>query len=81
MILDTHSVALEQYNLNKITILRDDAGQEYSAETVSSSGSGHHVKAVLQFKDADISSAKFVEVVVKGVAGIDERVFRFELEQ
>ena len=79
--LDTHSVELDQAHLHEIAILRDNAGREYFAEVVSSSGSGHHINAVFQFKDADISSAKFVELVIKGVAGIDERVFRFELEQ
>ncbi len=79
--LDTHTVDLDQYKFAKIAHLRDDAGKEYHPDMVSSSGSGHHREATLKFKDADISGAKFVELVVKGVAGVDERVFRFEVRK
>ncbi len=75
---DTHTVDLDRYRFEDITVLRDDSGKVYNATLVSSSGTGHHREANLEFKDADISRAKSVEVVVKGVAGVDERVFRFE---
>lgn len=78
--LDTHSVELDQYRLEENTVLRDDAGGEYMAEAASSSGSGHHREAALVFKDAKVSGAKYVELVVKGLAGVEERVFRFDLK-
>ncbi len=79
--LDTHSVDLDQYKFDRLILLRDDTGKEYHPDIVSSSGSGHHREATLEFKDADISGAKYVEVVVEGVAGVEERVFKFELQK
>lgn len=76
--LDTHSVDLDRYRLEDNTVLRDDAGNEYRAEAASSSGSGHHSETALVFKDAKVSGSKYVEIVVRGLAGVDERVFRFE---
>ncbi|MBI5888528.1 MAG: hypothetical protein HZB82_07455 [Deltaproteobacteria bacterium] len=76
--LDTHSVDLDQYSLSEVAVLRDDSGREFKAAQVSAAGSGHHREALLEFKDADVSTLKSVELVVKGVAGVDERVFRFE---
>lgn len=79
--LDTHSADLEQYKFDQNTLLRDDTGKEYHPDIVSSSGSGHHREAAVEFKDADISGAKYIELVIKGVAGVDERVFKFELRK
>jgi len=76
--LDTHSVELDAYRIEEITVLRDDAGRSYDAELASSSGSGHHSEVALLFKGADISGSKHVELVIKGLAGVEERVFRFE---
>lgn len=77
--LDTHSVDLEGYKLDKIVVLRDDEGNVYKPKAVSEEGSGHHREATVEFKDMDISSAKYVELVIKDVAGVAERVFRFEI--
>lgn len=77
--LDTHSVDLDQYKWERIVSLRDETGKEYGAPVIESSeGSGHHRSGVLRFKDADISMAKAIELVIKDVAGVKERVFRFE---
>ncbi len=79
--LDTHSVDLEQYKFDEIILLRDDSGKEHHADPVSSSGSGHHREATVEFKDMDISSAKYVELVIEDVAGVAERVFRFDVKK
>lgn len=76
--LDTHSVDLDRYRFEAVVVLRDDSGNVYKAELISSKGSGHHREASVEFRGADITNAKFVELVIKGVAGVDERVFRFE---
>lgn len=76
---DTHSVDLDQYKLESIVFLRDDAGKEYSTPVVeSSTGSGHHISGMIRFKDVGISKAKMVTLVIKDVAGVKERVFSFE---
>jgi len=79
---DTHSAELDQYKLEGIVSLRDETGREYGTPIVESpAGSGHHRSGVLRFKDADISKAEAIELVIKDVAGVKERVFRFELQQ
>jgi hypothetical protein len=77
---DTHSVNLD-FDPAAISVLRDDAGREYPATAwEASASSGHHKSGILQFK-APLEATKFVEVVVHDVAGVPERVFRWDLTQ
>jgi hypothetical protein len=78
--LDTHSVDLDAYDLKIITVLRDDAGKSYSPTGVESKGSGHHRESTVRFQKLD-PEMKHVELVIKDVGGIKERVFRWNLEQ
>ncbi len=71
--LETHSVDLEKYNFDEIVILRA-AGKEYKGKVVSREGSGHHRSAVIEF---DNPKVKEVEIVIKDVAGVKERTFKF----
>lgn len=78
--LDTHSVDLDQYKWEGIVSLRDETGKEYGTPLIESpEGSGHHRSGILRFKDADITKTKTIELVIKDVAGIKERIFKFEL--
>ena len=81
VVLDTHSVELDQYIFEDIVVLKDPAGKEHKPRLTSSKGSGHHREAVLEFKDAQLSGVDHVELVIKGVAGGPERVFRFDLAE
>lgn len=81
VVLDTHSVELEQYRFEDIVLLRDQAGKEHKPQLTSSKGSGHHREATLEFKEAQLSGADYIELVIKGVAGVPERVFRFDLAE
>lgn len=78
---DTHSVELDQYMFEGVTSLRDAFGRVSKAALVSTSGSGHHREATLVFQDADLSSSSFMEVIIKGVAGVKERIFKFDLSK
>jgi hypothetical protein len=71
--LETHTVDLEKYKFDEIVVLRV-AGREYKGRIVSQEGSGHHRSAVLEF---DNPQAKEMEIVIKGVADVKERVFTF----
>lgn len=51
-------------------------GKEYKTSVKSEEGSGHHRSAIVEF---DNPETKEVEVVIKDVAGIKERVFKFSL--
>ena len=71
--LETHTVGLDKYKFDEIVTLRA-AGKEYKARIKAEEGSGHHRSAVVEF---DNPGAKEFDVVVKDVAGVKERVFKF----
>lgn len=75
-VLDTHSVALDKYDFREIVVLRIN-GTEYGAKVVSEEGSEHHRSAVLTF---EAPQTRKVQIAVKNVAGIKERVFVFSLD-
>jgi hypothetical protein len=79
VVLDTHSVNLGGYDLKTITVLRDDAGRAYLANGAENKGSGHHIESVLTFPKPG-PEAKRLELVIKDVAGVKERTFRWNLE-
>lgn len=77
--MNTHSVNLDGYQFGTIASLRDDQGKTYALEAVeNASGGGHHREAVLRFARAD-AGAKAVELIVKDVAGVKERTFRWSM--
>ncbi len=71
--LETHTLELDKYKFDEIVVLRAN-GKEYKARIKSQEGSGHHRSAVVEF---DNPMTKEAEVVIKGVAGVKERVFPF----
>ncbi len=79
VVLDTHSVNLDGYDLKTITVLRDDAGNTYLPTAVENKGSGHHRETTVNFARI-ANGTKRVELVVKGVAGVKERIFRWDLD-
>jgi hypothetical protein len=79
VVLDTHSVNLDAYDLKSLTILRDDAGKSYAATRVENKGGGHHRETTVSFAKLD-QDAKRIELVMKDVAGVKERVFSWKIE-
>jgi Spy/CpxP family protein refolding chaperone len=85
--LDTHAVDLDQYQLEKLAVLRDAQGGEIPALGLeSSSGSGHHREGVLIFPGMDASGkpvlspeAKTLTLILRGIGGVPERMFRWQL--
>lgn len=76
--MNTHSVELSD-DMTKITILRDDAGKEHKPTAWDGpGGGGHHREGTLTFA-ALANKPKFVELVIKGLAGVPERVFKWDL--
>lgn len=74
----THTVNLN-FDPAQISILRDDQGREYPATGWDGAGpGGHHRSGVLKFGVLETAPA-FVEVVIRDVAGVPERVFHWEL--
>ncbi len=79
VVLDTHSVDLDSYDLKSLTVLRDSAANIYHPTSVESKGSGHHRQATVTFAKLR-KGVKRIELVINGVAGVKERVFRWDLE-
>lgn len=73
VVLNTHTVAVDQYNFDEIMSLRA-GGKEYKGRVKSQAGDRHHRSAVVEF---DNPKTKEVEIVIKDVAGVKERVFTF----
>lgn len=79
--MNTHEVDLDQYDLGKLAVLRDDEGEEYSPVSWEADPGGHHRQGSLSFPLPDSLSqgkVKYVEMIIRDVAGIDERVLRWE---
>jgi len=79
VVLDTHSVNLDGYDLKTITVLRDDAGKSYLPVRVENKGSGHHRQTTVIFPRLS-DEVKSLELVIKDVAGVKERTFRWDLK-
>lgn len=82
VVMDTHSVNLDQYNLKDLTVLRFGIGPEARAAAWESPSGGHHVEGTLTFSDSQpliAADASYLELVIRNLAGVAERVFRWEL--
>jgi hypothetical protein len=85
--LETHAVDLDQYQLEKLAVLRDAQGREVQALGLESpNGSGHHREGVLTFPGTDASGkpllspeAKSLTLILRGIGGVQERVFSWQL--
>jgi len=78
---NTHSVDLNGYQFEKIVALRDESGRTYPLQAVeNASGSGHHRQAVLRFGQVT-PQARTIELIVKDVAGVKERIFRWSVAE
>jgi len=75
--LNTHSVDLA-YDLTQVAVLRCERGEEHlPLAWEGSPPGGHHRQGLLRFSPLDHSSS-FIEIVIRGVANVPERVFRWE---
>ncbi len=80
VVLDTHSVNLDGYRFEEIVRLRDGKGGELAPTAVENpQGTGHHRSATVRFAWPD-PKPKSLDLVVKGVAGVPERLFQWTLE-
>jgi hypothetical protein len=77
--LNTHSVELVD-DLTQTAILRDDAGKEYAPIAWDGAGpGGHHREGKLKFAALPIKPQS-VELVIKNLAQVSERAFRWEIK-
>jgi hypothetical protein len=79
VVLDTHSVDLDSYDLKSIAVLRDDTGKIYVPTAIENKGGGHHREAVVTFAKL-APGVKRIELIIRDVAGVKERTFLWNLE-
>ncbi len=78
--LDTHSANLDAYRFEEVVRLRDGQGGELAPAAVEGlEGGGHHRSASIRFV-WPVPKPKIVELVVKDVASVPERLFRWTVE-
>lgn len=79
VVMDTHTKPLSD-DLARTAVLTDDAGRLYAPLAWQGDPpGGHHRKGVLRFA-APEGKPKAIELRLKDMGGVDERVFRWELE-
>jgi hypothetical protein len=86
VVMDTHSVDLDGYDLGRLAVLRNDRGQEVKPEQWDSAPGGHHRTGMLLFSGKDSAGnpvlgpeVKALELLIRDVAGVKERVLRWEV--
>lgn len=77
--MSTHSVELN-YDMVKLSTLKDDMGREYQAlKWNGDPPAGHHRGGVLEFP-AIAKGTKSITLYIKNIAGVPERTFEWKLE-
>jgi hypothetical protein len=85
VVLDTHAVDLDGYDLTRLATLRTDDGREIAPASWEAPKGGHHRSGRLVFPatspdgTALLSGARGVELLIRDVAGVPERSFRWAL--
>ncbi|MDP2953094.1 MAG: hypothetical protein Q8O76_07255, partial [Chloroflexota bacterium] len=80
--MNTHSVDLDRYDLAKLATLRDDSGKEYLPVSWRAEPGGHHRSGTLTFPIPDSvgqGKARYLDLVIRDVAGVKERVLKWQL--
>lgn len=78
--LDTHSADLSQYKLEEVSFVRVGGGPEIKASGwLNPGGGGHHKSGTVTFETTVSPSADSLELIVRGVGGVEERVFKWKL--
>jgi hypothetical protein len=84
VVLDTHAVDLDGYDLTQLAMLRIDGAREIQSTSWDAPKGGHHRAGTLTFPAtaADGSAliapdTRTIELVIRDIAGVPERVFRW----
>ena len=86
VVMDTHSVDLDGYDLSKMAVVRGGQGVEVAPLSWEAPPGGHHRDGILTFPSTDgtgrpvlDSDAQVAVLVIRGVAGVPERVLSWEV--
>lgn len=84
--MDTHSEDLDQFDLSQLSVLRNDKGQEVRPSSWNAPLGGHHRSGMLVFplvvdsKPLIAADTKYIELVIRNVSGVEERVLHWDLK-
>ncbi len=85
VVMDTHSVDLDKYDLSKLAVLRTDQGRQVTPSAWEGPpGGGHHRSGTLIFPTTEggkpliESETRSVELIIRDVANVKERVLRWD---
>ena len=78
IVIDTDTVNLDGYDLQKLALLRDSSGKIYDPVKADAKGSAHHRSAEIFFP-RPTGGAQQVDLVIKDIAGVKERVLHFHI--
>jgi hypothetical protein len=83
VVMDTHAVDLDGYDLRQLAVLRA-GGREVRPSGWDAPKGGHHREGTLTFPSASADgsptmgpAAGTVELVIRDIAGVPERIFRW----
>ena len=86
VVMDTHSVNLDAYDLLQLAVLRTEQGLEVQPIGWDAPSGSHHREGTLSFPATAAdgspligSDTRTVELVIRDVAGVPERSFRWTL--
>ena len=78
--MDTHTVDLDSYRMEEISVLKLDNGKEIKPlGWFNPGGGGHHISGTLKFKGPLPENTKVMRLVISGVGSVPERVFDWTL--
>ncbi len=84
VVMDTHVVDLDGYDLAQLAVLRTDEGAEVAPTAWDAPPGGHHREGTLRFPSTTDDGAlvlgadtQGVELIIRDVAGIPERKFEW----
>ena len=86
--MNTHAVDLDGYDLRQLVVLRIDGGRDVQPISWEAPKGGHHRSGTLTFPATSTdgtpliaSGARTIELVIRDVADVPERRFRWVLER
>jgi hypothetical protein len=78
--MNTHSVDLDAYKKEDHASLRIDGGPEQKAVAwTNPGGGGHHVSGILEFAGTAPSGRSILQLVIRDIGGVPERIFEWQL--
>ena len=78
IVMDTHSVELDQ-DMTEFAVLIDDQDKEYKPIGWEGPSGGHHREGVLVFDPIE-PMPKYIELKIKNIGGVTERLFKWNIE-